>query len=602
MNLLRSQLWFRRVLIVLLMVALLATALSGPASVLAQNPNDGPLTRGAPDAPGIPKGHAPLPEETGPLTPPSEAEAPLWQGDRRGQPIPDQYIILFKPGTGNVPQLANQIAAAHRGTVLALYEHAVQGFAARLPAQAIPGLSRNPNILLIEQDQTVSAVDTQSNAPWGLDRIDQRDRPLNGTYVYNNTGAGVNAYVIDTGIRVTHSQFGGRARAGFDAVTSGGSANDCNGHGTHVAGTIGGSTYGVAKSVTLYAVRVLDCSGNGTNSGVIAGVDWVTRNHVKPAVANMSLGGGISSALDTAVQNSINAGVTYAVAAGNDNQNACNYSPARVGAAITVGSTTSTDVRSDFSNYGTCLDLFAPGSNIISAWYTGDTATNTISGTSMATPHVAGVAALYLQSNTGASPTTVRDAIVNGSSVNKLTSIGTGSPNRLLYSLITGGTTPNPTPTPPPSSGNVIVNPGFESGRNVGWTESSSGGYALVSTDRPRTGSWSAWTGGYNNATDQLYQRITVPSNGTLTYWWRMETSETSSTVYDYVEVRLYDGATGSFITSLRRWSNASAKNVWSQDSISLSGYAGRSVYVMFYTRTDSSLATSFFIDDVSVQ
>jgi hypothetical protein len=212
------------------------------------------------------------------------------------------------------------------------------------------------------------------------------------------------------------------------------------------------------------------------------------------------------------------------------------------------------------------------------------------------------VAALYLQSNTGASPTTVRDAIVNGASVNKLTSIGTGSPNRLLYSLITGGTTPTPTPTPPPSSGNVIVNPGFESGRNVGWTESSSGGYALVSTDRPRTGSWSAWTGGYNNATDQLYQRITVPSNGTLTYWWRMETSETSSTVYDYVEVRLYDGSTGSFITSLRRWSNASAKNVWSQDSISLSGYAGRSVYVMFYTRTDSSLASSFFIDDVSVQ
>jgi subtilisin family serine protease len=247
--------------------------------------------------------------------------------------------------------------------------------------------------------------------------------------------------VIDTGIRKTHTQFGGRANgASYSSINDGNGSNDCNGHGTHVAGTVGGSTYGVAKGVTLHAVRVLDCSGNGTDAGVIAGVDWVTANRIAPAVANMSLGGGASSALDTAVQNSINAGITYAIAAGNDyGANACNTSPARVAAAITVGSTTSSDAKSDFSNIGSCLDIFAPGSNIQSAWSTSDTATSTISGTSMATPHVAGVAALYLQNNSGASPATVTSQIINTATTGVLTGIGTGSPNRLLYSLLTTG-------------------------------------------------------------------------------------------------------------------------------------------------------------------
>jgi subtilisin family serine protease len=241
-------------------------------------------------------------------------------------------------------------------------------------------------------------------------------------------------YIVDTGIRFSHNDFGGRAVTGYDAV-DGGSADDCNGHGTHVAGTVGGSTYGVAKGVTLVGVRVLNCSGSGTNSGVIAGVNWVASDHQTgaPAVANMSLGGSVSSALDTAVNNAINDGVTFAVAAGNSNRNACNYSPARVAAAITVGATTSTDARASYSNYGSCLDLFAPGSSITSAWYTSNTATNTISGTSMATPHVAGVAALYLKGNPGASPATVRDAIVNNATTGKVTKPGTSSPNRLLF-------------------------------------------------------------------------------------------------------------------------------------------------------------------------
>jgi subtilisin family serine protease len=312
----------------------------------------------------------------------------------------------------------------------------LKGFAASLSPQALEALQKNPDVAYIEADQTVSISASQSPATWGLDRIDQRNLPLNNTYIYNYTGSGVRVYVIDTGIRRTHTQFGGRAYLGTDTVGDGQNGNDCNGHGTHVAGTIGGSTYGVAKAVRLYAVRVLNCSGSGTISGVIAGVDWVTQNRVLPAVANMSLGGGASSALDTAVNNSIAAGVTYAIAAGNSNANACNYSPARVAAALTVGATDSTDARASYSNYGTCLDLFAPGSSITSAWNTSDSATNTISGTSMATPHVAGVAALYLQRYPSASPSTVGSAIINGATTGKVTNPGTGSPNRLLYSLL----------------------------------------------------------------------------------------------------------------------------------------------------------------------
>jgi subtilisin family serine protease len=279
----------------------------------------------------------------------------------------------------------------------------------------------------------MTADTTQTNPPWGLDRIDQRNLPLNATYNYNWTGSGVRAYIIDTGIRTSHTQFGGRASAVFDAL--GGNGQDCNGHGTHVAGTVGGSTYGVAKSSLLRAVRVLDCNGSGSTSGVISGVDWVRQNFIAPAVANMSLGGGVSSALDTAVNNLSNAGVTIAVAAGNSNANACNSSPARAANAITTGATTTTDARASFSNFGTCVDIFAPGSGILSAWFSSNTATATLSGTSMASPHVAGVAALYKQAVPSASATTVRNAIVNNATTNKVTNAGTGSPNRLLYSL-----------------------------------------------------------------------------------------------------------------------------------------------------------------------
>jgi subtilisin family serine protease len=354
--------------------------------------------------------------------------------------IANQYIVVLddavvgeKGAFSIAPYIASEMAATYKGKIKHVYQDALNGFAVEMTEAEAETLSLDHRVKFVEEDGVVTADVTQNNATWGLDRIDQRARPLNSTYVHNFTGAGVTAYIIDTGIRTTHSQFGSRASVHFDAF--GGNGQDCNGHGTHVAGTVGGSTHGVAKGVTLRAVRVLNCSGSGSNSGVIAGVNSVAQNHAARSVANMSLGGGASSALDTAVNNLHNSGVSIVVAAGNSNANACNSSPARAANAVTVGSTTSTDARSSFSNFGTCVDIFAPGSSITSAWSTSNTATRTISGTSMASPHVAGVAALYRQANTSASPTTVRNAIVNGATTNVVTNAGSGSPNRLLYSL-----------------------------------------------------------------------------------------------------------------------------------------------------------------------
>jgi len=359
---------------------------------------------------------------------------------RQSHKIENSYIVVLddavvgETGRNSIASyIASDMAGAYKGKLKHIYQNAINGFSVEMSEADAERLSEDFRVKFVEEDGVITADVTQNNPPWGLDRIDQRNRPLSGTYTYNWTGSGVRAYVIDTGIRTSHTQFGGRASNVFDAF--GGSGADCNGHGTHVSGTIGGSTYGVAKSALLRGVRVLDCNGSGSNSGVIAGVDWVRNNHIAPAVANMSLGGGVSAALDTAVNNLSNANVTIAVAAGNSNANACNSSPARAANAITVGSTTTTDARSSFSNFGTCLDLFAPGSGILSAWFSSNTATATLSGTSMASPHVAGVAALYKQANPSASSTTIRNAIVNNATTNVVTNAGTGSPNRLLYSL-----------------------------------------------------------------------------------------------------------------------------------------------------------------------
>ncbi|HLM69398.1 MAG TPA: S8 family peptidase, partial [Longimicrobium sp.] len=290
-------------------------------------------------------------------------------------------------------------------------------------------LRNSPSVEFVEEDQRATTAATQTGGTWGIDRIDQRSRPLSGSYTYTSTASGVYAYIIDTGIYAGHSNFGGRASNVYDAF--GGSGNDCNGHGTHVAGTVGSATYGVAKAVRLRGVRVLDCNGSGSFSGIIAGIDWVRVNRTNPAVANLSLGGGYSSSLNTAVTNLANSGVFVAVAAGNENQSACNVSPASASAVTTVASSTSSDAKSSFSNYGSCVDLYAPGSSITSTWNNGGT--NTISGTSMASPHVAGVGALYKATYGNASQATIDTWIKNNSTANVITGNVTGTPNRLLY-------------------------------------------------------------------------------------------------------------------------------------------------------------------------
>lgn len=438
--------------------------------------------------------------------------------------IPDHYIVVFKEDVTKVAENANVMVNQIGGKLKFVYQHAVKGFAVQVSEQAVKALLNNPNVAYIEEDQIVSINVTQYNATWGIDRVDQRDLPLSTTYTYEYTGAGVDVYVIDTGIRLDHVEFEGRAVTGIDIITSGGTANDGNGHGTHVAGTIGGKTYGIAKGVKLYAVRVLDNSGSGTVSGIVAGVDWVTSHHTtNPAVANMSLGGSASTTLDNAVRNSIADGITYVVAAGNSYANASNYSPARVTEAITVGSTTSTDGFSSFSNYGSVVDILAPGSNITSAWYTSSTATNTLSGTSMASPHVAGAAALYLQANPTVTPATVQSAIVNNATLNKITSVPTGTPNRLLYTLFS--TTPTP-PSAPTLSSPANGATGVSTSPTLVWNASSGAtSYRLqVST----SSSFSTLTFDQSGITSTS-QVVSGLANST-TYYWRVNASNSAGT------------------------------------------------------------------------
>lgn len=363
------------------------------------------------------------------------------------QPIPGRFIVVFKSSVANPAAEAAGLVRSHGGRLLHTYAGAIKGFAANLPDTALQGIRNNPNVEFIEQDQSVSlqqVASPQNQVTWGLDRIDQADRPLDTQYHFNQTGASVNAFIIDTGIRADHVEFSGRVRAGYSAIADGNGTNDCNGHGTHVAGTLGGSTWGVAKGVSLTPVRVLDCGGSGSWSGVIAGIDYVANSPLRPAVANMSLGGAASAAVDSAVAGAVSKGVTMVVAAGNNGADACGYSPARAPSAITVGATTSIDYRASYSNFGSCVDLFAPGHNITSAWNTSATASNTIGGTSMASPHVAGVAALTLAANPAATPADVAAFLTSTATPNRLSA---ATPNLLLYSMGTGGNLSPPAQT-----------------------------------------------------------------------------------------------------------------------------------------------------------
>jgi subtilisin family serine protease len=396
------------------------------------------------------------------------------------------YIVVLRSAADFAG--AENAVANKGGTTQKRFSYAINALSIKLKHSEVARLRNEPMVAFVELDQPVYTLDTQTPTPsWGLDRIDQKSLPLNSSFTFASKGLGVDAYIVDTGINATHTEFTGRLISGYSAISDGRGTGDCNGHGTHVAGTTAGTAYGVAKAATLIPVRVLDCAGSGTTTGVIAGLDWIVQHHVagKPAVANMSLGGGASSALDTAVQNVINDGVVMAVAAGNSNTNACNSSPARAVNAITVGATTSTDARASYSNFGTCLDIFAPGSSITSAWINSTTATNTISGTSMATPHVAGVIAVLLGTSPTSTPSEIATMLRSSSTPNLVTAPGTGSPNYLLYLDPAGSTIVTPPPAPAPTApaaptiGTASANRGKSA--TVNWTQGSNGGSAITS-------------------------------------------------------------------------------------------------------------------------
>jgi subtilisin family serine protease len=349
--------------------------------------------------------------------------APL-RAAQSGRGIDGQYIVVLNEGAD-----PRSVAAVAGVSPRFVYTSAVSGFAAALNPGQLTALRHNPAVAYVEQDQRAETYTTQTGATWGIDRIDQRNLPLSTTYTYTSTASAVYAYVIDTGIQANHPQFGTRAASAYDYA--GGSGADCNGHGTHVAGTIGSTTYGVAKSVRLRGVRVMDCNGSGSIAQIVAGVDWVRLNRTDPAVANISLGGGLSATLNTAVTSLSNSGVFVAVAAGNSNSDACNYSPASAAAAFTTASSESTDARRTTSNYGSCVDGYAPGGSITSTWI--NSGTNTISGSSMASPHVAGVAALYKATYGNASSATIDTWIKNNATAGVITGNPAGTPNRLLY-------------------------------------------------------------------------------------------------------------------------------------------------------------------------
>ncbi len=531
---------------------------------------------------------------------------------RSQRAIPRRYIVVLERGEpGAAAPDVDALAARGGARVLGRMHHALRGFVGTMDEEAARALAEAPGVAWVEEDApvhlaTAGAVATNS---WALDRIDQRTMPLDGAYVPGGAGAGVHAYLLDTGLRTTHAELAGRADGVYDGVGDGRGTEDCNGHGTHVAGIVGGATLGVAPGVQLHGMRVLDCAGNGTVSGVIAAVDWLTAHHASPAVANLSLGGGPSLSLDAAISRSIGSGITYVVAAGNGGGDACAESPARLPEAITVGASDEGDAVAGFSNGGPCVDLFAPGVGIPSAWNLGDEATARLSGTSMASPFVAGAAALYLSLHPRAAPAEVSDALVGGATAGELSRLPPGSPDALLYTRAVGGLPdlgPAATGASLPgcaSSSELLVNGGFEAA-GAGW-QGTPGLFDRSSGPPPRSGHGRAWLGGYGLAhADAIWQDVLLPSSAckaALSLSVAVTTAEPGAEPFDTLSVTVRDPLSGEVLATALAASNADASRGWVRAILDLSPWLGRAVRVELSAAEDGALPTSFAVDDVSV-
>jgi subtilase family protein/peptidase inhibitor I9 len=517
---------------------------------------------------------------------------------RNPRRIPNRYIVVLASSADTA-----SFASSVHGRIHHTYARGFKGLAVEISDVDAQALARDSRVQFVEEDATIQAAST----PWGLDRVDQRSLPLNDSYVSNETGVGVTVYVVDTGI-AHHSDFGGRLVSGFNALDDTNGTDDCNGHGTHIAGVIGGTNYGVAKSARLVPVRVLDCNGAGTLSSVLAGLDWIMQDHAAspgPAVVNMSLGGEPSSALDAEVASLIGAGMTTVVAAGNDNVDACTKSPARVAGALTVGASTESDQRASFSNYGACVDLFAPGMGIISDWYSSATATSVSSGTSESAPFVAGVAALCLEKFPSASPATISQTVVSQATVDALGNIGDGSPNRLLFSLI--DSVDNNI-----GDGQLLADPSFEYGTTF-WTSDIC--TVVNPTGCPpddienmmsapsHSGHVHATIGGKPTTFHLTSETVTIPSTvsrAELNFYLWIVSRGNKHTADDTLTVEIRD-ASGTLLATLGTFSNLDANATYTQRRFDVSRFRGQRIRISFTGIQKNGPPTWFLLDDVGL-
>jgi subtilase family protein/peptidase inhibitor I9 len=526
---------------------------------------------------------------------------------RNARHIPGRYIVELN-SSADAASIAD-VVRGNGGNVHHSYSRGVKGLSIETSDVVAQSLSSDPRVKFVEEDATVSAT----SVSWGLDRIDQRALPLDGSFSTAGTGAGVSAYIVDTGILAEHQDFGGRVAAGFDAVGDNNGTTDCNGHGTHVAGIVGGAAFGVATSATLVPVRVLDCTGSGSLSTVIAGLEWVLQDHTQstsPAVVNMSLAGNGSSALDDEVNSVLSAGLTVVVAAGNDNTSACGSSPARVAGAITVGASTSLDQRASFSNYGPCVDIFAPGTGILSDSYSSTTATSISSGTSESSPFVAGVAALILQQYPSASPTTVTQTILSQATTDALDvlTLGTGSPDRLLYSGI--DTLSSGTP-----DAQLLGDPGFDFGTTfwsadictvvtpTGCPPDDGGGDILMMSYPGRSGNSKATLGGKPNTFHLNSEALTIPvtvKKAQLSIYLWVVTKGNSKKASDTLTIEVHNAA-GVLLATLASYSNLDANATYTNHQFDLTRFRGTPIKISFTGVQSNGPPTWFFLDDVNV-